>query len=744
MPSIAARVAGWQRRLGGQAGPLGAVSAGSGDSPNGQPLQVELLISGLWVDITSYVMTRDGSGDISISRGQPNEAANTDPSRCLFQLNNRGGQFSPRNPLSPYYGQIGRNTPIRVSVPSGNDKSYRFLGEVVQWPQHWDTTGTDVWVELEAAGILRRLGQGAAPIGSAMYTAMIANLAYDPAVAGSGLDPVVGYWPMEDDTHATQIASALSGHAPLSITGTPSLAQQTDFICSNALPVMNNARFDGLVPPYTPQSGLAVRFLMTVPSGGIADGQIILSFTTTGTVVYWNIYYNSTGSGQIGVRGYTSDGTVIFDSGSSGPVNGIQFEVSLLLEQTDTDVFWNLGALGIGTWSGPGSAGTVSAAALGRATYLAVGNWQQLAGTAIGHLRFQTYDASVGSLWSLSLLQAFAGETADRRFSRLMLMSGIPRERIGFAFDTATMGAQLSGTLVDLVTECSAADVGIVYELLSDLGLGYRTRASLYNQTAALTLAYDAFQLSHVPTPLDDDQYTRNDITVTRKGGSSARLVQGDGPMSVLPPPNGVGRYDESVTVNVATDSVLVDQAGWRLHIGTVDEPRYPVISVNLAHPSITPALRAQVLAVRQGDRITVTGMPSWVPGDLSQIVRGITESITGFEHRISFACSPESPWRVSVLADSTLCQLDSDGSQMAVEAPASAVSLSVAIAAGTWTTTDLPFDAMIAGERVTVTAISGASSPQTWTVTRAVNGVSKVLPVGAAVHLYQPSVLAL
>lgn len=55
-----------------------------------------------------------------------------------------------------------------------------------------------------------------------------------------------------------------------------------------------------------------------------------------------------------------------------------------------------------------------------------------------------------------------------------------------------------------------------------------------------------------------------------------------------------------------------------------------------------------------------------------------------------------------------------------------------------TWTTdpADLPFDLAIAGERVTVTAVTGTTSPQSMTVARAVNGVSKALPAGADVRL--------
>jgi hypothetical protein len=61
---------------------------------------------------------------------------------------------------------------------------------------------------------------------------------------------------------------------------------------------------------------------------------------------------------------------------------------------------------------------------------------------------------------------------------------------------------------------------------------------------------------------VDDDQATRNDITAVRKNGSSYRLVATSGPLSVQAPPLGVGRYDDSVTVNVQTDDQLQDQAG--------------------------------------------------------------------------------------------------------------------------------------------------------------------------------------
>jgi hypothetical protein len=74
--------------------------------------------------------------------------------------------------------------------------------------------------------------------------------------------------------------------------------------------------------------------------------------------------------------------------------------------------------------------------------------------------------------------------------------------------------------------------------------------------------------------------------------------------------------------------------------------------------------------------------------------------------------------------------------------------SLSVATSQGPlWTTDsgDLPLDIESAGVVLRVTAISGTSSPQTFTVTQTpVNGVVKTIPSGSAVRLFQPMIWAL
>jgi hypothetical protein len=80
------------------------------------PIKVEMAPAGTWIDITDYVYKES----VQITRGSADESSRTQPSACTFLLNNADGRFSPRNPTGPYYGLIGRNTPLLVSIEEGD------------------------------------------------------------------------------------------------------------------------------------------------------------------------------------------------------------------------------------------------------------------------------------------------------------------------------------------------------------------------------------------------------------------------------------------------------------------------------------------------------------------------------------------------------------------------------------------------------------------------------------------------
>jgi hypothetical protein len=607
----------------------------------------------------------------------------------------------------------------------------RFHGEVSSWPPRWDITGTDVYVPIEAAGPLRRLAQGDV-LGSAMYRARV----YDTA-------SLVAYWPLEDGEGSTQLAPALS-HEPLSITGTPNLASFDGFTCSYPIPVLNGAELRGAAPAYEDTGETQVRWLMAVPAGGAEDGQVLVHFYTTGSVRRWEVFYGT--GGTLGLRAFDTGGTQLFTTAPLAyAVDGELLLVSVELTQDGTDVHYTLSTLAVGESSGLTSDGTLASATVGRVGVITVSPAGGIADVAIGHLSVQ---ATVTSLFETNeQLDAWRGEKAGRRVQRLCREEGIPFQSVGDLDDTVRLGAQLPGTLVDLLREAASADMGMLFERRDRLGVGYRTRTSLYNQTAVLALDYEAHELAEPPSPVDDDSAIRNDVTVTRTGGSSARAVQETGTLSVLPPPDGVGRYASEVTVSVEYDLDLFDQAGWRLRAGTIDEARYPQLSINLAHPSIAgdSALTAAVRLVDVGDLVTVDQPPAWLPPEtISQIVQGYSEDLGNFEHALVLNCSPAAPYTVATydgtaryMPVDTVLDEDLDTTETAVDITTPTGPL--------WSTAASGFDILVGGERMTVTAVgSPTGTVQTLTVVRSVNGIVKAHDSGTPVEFFVPSIYAL
>lgn len=80
----------------------------------------ELAIAGQWTDITDDVL---GDPGVTITRGAADENSDPEPARCELQLKNTAAaKYSPRNPVGIYFGQIGRNQPLRFSRRVARDQ----------------------------------------------------------------------------------------------------------------------------------------------------------------------------------------------------------------------------------------------------------------------------------------------------------------------------------------------------------------------------------------------------------------------------------------------------------------------------------------------------------------------------------------------------------------------------------------------------------------------------------------------
>lgn len=526
------------------------------------------------------------------------------------------------------------------------DRQTRFYGEVSSWPQKWAPSGKDVWVPLEAAGLLRRLGQGAKPLESTMRRRIPS---FGPAA----------YWPMEDGQNATQMYSPLVGVTPLQLYGTWQMSGDDTLSGSASLPQLgDNAEMRGAVPRAS-GDGWQVDLVYHMATAPTSD-QTLLRVATSGT---WRHVRVAISSIAIRVYGYDDDGTqlLLLESVPTGVFSSkwTRFQMWATQDGGDVDLHVAWVQLGVGGYQLNGTytarAGRVSG------VYTKFGTFES---AAVGHLAV-FHGSEIDTFTGADL--GFQNETTRNRMRRLALEEGVPLALAGDQTTAPQMGPQGEQTLLDLFAECAAVDGGILGEERDSLSLLYRSRESLYGQDPVMVLDYSSGEIAPPLEPVDDDQRTRNDITVQRDGGSSARVVQEDGPLSVAAPPDGVGVYNESVTLNLAEDEQTEEVAGWLLHLGTWDGTRYPSVTLRLhKRPELIPAF----LKLKAGDKIRLTNLPSWLPpGDADLLVEGWDETVLPRKWEATLACSPAGPWDIGIVDDDEFGRVDTDGSHVAVGA---------------------------------------------------------------------------
>ena len=647
-----------------------------------------------------------------------------------------------RNP-----GWIG----IRSGVASGNTNtkpiqfSYsnlvirhpRFTGEISSWPQRWDSSGRDAYVPIEAAGVLRRLGQGVAPLSSTLRRG---NLTASPAPRA--------YWPCEDGGATSLIASATGG-LPMTTAGVTEFASYSGIPASAALPVLKTGTWRGTVPAYPASDEFALRFVFVAPSSPeLADGTSIIQLWTTGTATLWEIVY-STG-GNLGLRVWTSTGVSILNTGSLSFNDLRGKDVTLTLSGgiglfVPQDLDWALSSQEIGDSTVYSQFGSITNRSIGIARDVIVAVNGTLDSAVVGHIT--VYSVLPLPAETSAPLAAYVGETAGIRLQRLCAQEGVPFSYVGDLTTTQAMGPQRVNSLLYLLTECVETDMGLLFDSRGEAGLTYRTRTSLYNQNPALALDYADGQITPPLLPVDDDQAVRNDVEVKRVDGGRARATLDEGPLSTQSPATGgVGRYDVSVTVNSATDDQLPDLAHWLLNLGTIDVSRYPQISINLGNAQvIASGIQLNVWSAESGDRLMVINLTRpHIVGNVSQLIRSYTEVDSAEEYTFTFACIPENAYQIAQL--DTGMRIDTDTSILTSAITSSVSTFSVTTTDGIWTTdaSEMPISIMVGGEEMSVTSITGAVTPQTFTVLRSINGIVKPHAAGSSVRVTSPAVLGL
>ena len=597
------------------------------------------------------------------------------------------------------------------------------------------------------------------------------------------LPQLLAYWPCEDEATSSQVASALPGAPAMTVSGTVVFAEETmppgttTFDAGQHIALSRNVGGLGVVEPgskpmlslSTGGAGAGGKLTGTVARTGASSpiewsvcwvsrsnvlqygAEILLMEWATpgGTYVLWRLYHQLVGGtlDKVTLFGIDSSGTgVVVASWAASEITLTEYRIEAI--QTGTGVATvRLWVNGIEQAETTGVAATLARVTTVTANPLAV----QVTGTSglfMGHI--QVWDTAsppnlTGGDWVAGVTDAYGetvwpfwrwqNEAADARLPRLSTEDDMALFVHPISADLVTrMGPQPDGIAPDLYRECERTDGGVLYE--RPFALGYVPRGAIYSQPAALALS--TTDLAEAPAPDDTSQRFRNRFVVKRPTGSSAVAESAELQAGQEVAYEDTGGGD----LNTSADAVLLAHASWRLHIVNYKGLLWPRLEIDLwtaAH------LLDQWLNCRATSRVTVADPPADVAGqDIDLILEGAAVTLGHKSFAITASLSPAQPWHVGIWSTD---RWDSPASSLDASFAAGVdTSMSVAVADGyLWTHADGDFDINAGGVRLTVVGTAGVTSPQTLIVLATpVNGITKTIPAGAPVSLWDPAVYGL
>lgn len=704
-----------------------------------QDLALELFYDGAWHDLVldDDVLTEQ---PIVIKRGQTDEATQFRPASLVARLDNTDDRYRTSNPLSPLYGKAGRNTPMRASVAGvvrgqveasswrpGQSRDFRRL------PKRGKA-----WTDVEGGGLLQRIGQWTEPLRSPFYT-------YNT----TELTALVGYWPMEDPRGSTSAASPVAGASNTRLLGVSFDSQQRP---PGSAPLADVVLQDASTFQFVagaPDSTTGWQFSMVVNMASLGG-----SFFTPVNLELANGYGISLSiddaSNETDLLAADAASNTLFLSTNAfpsssyawsgrwimltvqGSYSGGTTTIDAYFRAIDEDDTWHVS----GTYSGvPSSLNRVFCSGLPDGS-----TFGHVIGVADTGLQLTNADR-------FTAFKGHAGETAADRFDRLCTLKGIDFTILGTSADSYPMGPQGVATFAEQLKEIVATEDGLVFDDIDAIGLVLLLRNARYNQTPAVVLQPE--DLPALPDEVTDDLDIHNVVTASQRAGGDYTRTDDTGPLGTLPPPDGAGEYRQTVDVNVDDEVTgLPQQANWWLRRGTVNLPRFPQVTVNLA--ALDAERIAAVESVDVGSVLEIENMREYT---IRLYVLGYTETIRPADRgkvrrTIVFTCAPDQQFQVGVL-DANRLQARYTTLNAALTTTDTTVVLSSTNDLEQWRAGASTAHVMVAGEEIALGTISAraGSGPWTFTVTgctRSVNGIVKAQAAGEPVTVVDPIRLAL
>lgn len=696
--------------------------------------------------------------------GPANDPDENEPLDWLLSVND--DTHKSGNPgIRTGVGSGNTNIPVTISYDQWVVTLMQHTGELTKLQPTWDLSHRVKKVSVKATDITQRLGRPQRPaLSSAPRRYMASNSEFT----------TVDFWPLDEASTAPiqGLNAAPGGGAtalPLRDTSvTPNRGAITWGMTDQALTSvpafvgLNNG--EGLrmltnVSALTSSASamLAVRqapdsTATFVYSFDLTNPNFVIYLTTSGAYQLWAL---NTGLGTLTQIG---DGSFVSDNTGRGDVWGT---LGLTLFNNGVgNIGYHLNidgtTLGTGSWTSGGTYTGLARISVLPETPTSGGQGDTcISSVVVTSTKFSDFipgtGLSVGARLS-NVIKGWPGERAGTRAYRLCAEEGVPFDYWGdLDRGTPRMGPQRPIPLLDQLVECAEADRGLLYGSRYTSAITLRTRLSMCGEDAVATLSYNDGMIAPEFALAADDRPTGNLVRAERINGGFTIVEQTSGPMNTQDPgsdPNAVGKSPVDVKVNMESDRQLTDVAGWYLALGTVPEVRFPRVTVNMRAAGLTSLAARQVASLHPGDRLLIEDIQDAdVYVDLDQLVRGgRTVFKTAYQHDITLNTAPYEVYRTLVMNDSDT-RWDSGVSFLNSSIAAAPATLSVATTDGQLWVTDsgqFPLDVVIGrngvGQRMTISGISGASSPQTFTVSNAsVNGVSRAWDAGTEVHIYNP-----
>ena len=252
-------------------------------------------------------------------------------------------------------------------------------------------------------------------------------------------------------------------------------------------------------------------------------------------------------------------------------------------------------------------------------------------------------------------LTGFSAETAATRLARYAGYAGIPAAEYSFSSLATTPMAHIDTTgkgPVELMQTVATTDGGVLYDG-PDGVLTYQARSARYNSTAVLTLDAAAGEVEVGYSPKLDRSALINKMTATLSDGTYSEPAENAASVAEY------GAHGPGDLELATTDADEAHAAAW-WRVNTFGEPtaRAPQLGVELAASSA--ARQAAILAVKVGDKITVTNLPAQSDASSkSFFVEGWTETITDSQYWITFNVSPATGFEVWEIEHATYGQYD-------------------------------------------------------------------------------------